>query len=279
MSESGQVGQLLAQAREAQKLSLQQVANELKLSVSFVKAIEAEQCSSLPDVAFVRGYVRNYARLLGLPKEQTQQVVAHFETIMAPAKELTQGAPVVAPKTQGPRWWRLLWLLAVVLIVVQVYLMWQNSNTPTSEPKTELPKAETVAPVTKDATIDDSLPVLPSEAEEAEPAAEPLQEQAPVNSAEETESTAADNAVDAAPEAGLVLEFADECWVSVADRSGRTLFSGIKQAGEVLTLDGQAPYQFVFGNGAALKSMHIDGEVIALPDRRAGQVWRYSSQS
>lgn len=288
MSESGQVGQLLAQTREAQDLSLQQVANELKLSVSFVKAIEAEQCSSLPDVAFVRGYVRNYARLLGLSKEQTQQVVAHFESIMAPAKEIAPGAPVVAPKTQGPRWWRLLWLIAVVAIIGQTYYMWQNSAAPSGEKEAPLPKAETLAP---EKEMQQEMGPTPEASLEEEPLSESadMAEEAPaiIEATPDPQDIAVDqNDADEAdslieeqnePQAALVLTFADECWLSVTDSTGRALFSGTKQGGEELALEGQAPYRFVFGNGAALESMQIAGEEQALPERRAGQVWRYSS--
>src|SRR5699024_5132830 len=238
MSESGQAGQLLAQTREAQELSLQQVANELKLSVSFVKAIEAEQCSSLPDVAFVRGYVRNYARLLGLSKEQTQQVVAHFETIMAPAKEAAQGVPVVAPKTQGPRWWRLLWLIALVAIIAQTFYMWQNANVPAPQKEASLPKAETVAPqesTQEDRAVDaaaSSAPALPDtpsviDGNAANSNADALDEGADENAAppatselegpatDVQETSDASETVEEAASADLVLTFADECWVSV----------------------------------------------------------------
>ncbi len=307
MSESGQVGQLLAQTREAQNRTLQEVANELKLSVSFVKAIEAEECNRLPDVAFVRGYVRNYARLLGLSKEQTQQVVAHYEAIMKPAQELPQGAPVVAPKTQGPRWWRLVWLVAAVLVIGQVFYMWHNAKTPTSEGADELPQAETLT-TTPSETAKDEVPLI--ELTPAEPAAdapseetltieevpEPIEQEKEMEQAlEDSEALAEEAAIEEAateaeeqaqpsveeattPEANVVLAFNDECWVSVVDATGKTLYSGIQQAGETLALEGQAPYQFVFGNGAALESMQVEGKAISLPERRAGQVWRYHSQ-
>lgn len=289
MTETGQAGQLLAQAREAQKRSLQEVANELKLSVSFVKAIEAEQCSSLPDVAFVRGYVRNYARLLGLSKEETQQVVAHFESIMAPAKDIASGTPVVAPKTQGPRWWRLLWLIAIVAIIGQVLYMWQHSEAPAGSSEAALPKAETVPPQEKRASATESRQEREEDGHSTVVDDEELSLEISEDIAQPDDTDTADIAeVDIASEqaepvieetpAALVLAFADECWVSVTDNTGRTLFSGIKQGGEELILEGEAPYRFVFGNGAALESMRIDGEKVTLPERRAGQVWRYASR-
>lgn len=289
MSESGQAqaGQLLAQAREEQKLSLQQVANELKLSVSFVKAIEAEQCSSLPDVAFVRGYVRNYARLLGLSKEQTQQVVARFESIMAPTKDNASGVPLLAPKTKSPRWWRLLWLIAAVAVVSQVFFMWQSSTRSSSE-QVHLPEAETLAPmervqetvrdveagdvVEEDDVVDQEEPLIKIDEATAEDASL-------ITQPEEALEAALEEVASEAVAANLVLTFTNECWVSVVDSRDRTLFSGIKQAGESLLLEGQAPYRFTFGDGAALQRMQINGKEVTLPVRRAGQVWRYTSEN
>lgn len=290
MSESGQAqaGQLLAQAREEQKLSLQQVANELKLSVSFVKAIEAEQCSSLPDVAFVRGYVRNYARLLGLSKEQTQQVVARFESIMTPTKDNAQGVPLLAPTTKSPRWWRWLWLVAAVAVVSQVFFMWQNSTRSASE-QGHLPHAETVVPVqraqesAREAEVsdiverDDVVDQEPLGGETDEATNEDI---LPIVKPEEELSVALEEEVESpVAAANIALDFSNECWVNVVDSRGRTLFSGIKQAGESLLLEGQAPYRFTFGDGAALQRMQINGKEVSLPARRAGQVWRYTSEN
>src|SRR5258706_9374755 len=62
-------GTLLA-AREAQSLSVADVARQLKLSVHQVEALEAGEYHRLPGPVFVRGFIRNYARLLKVDPEQ-----------------------------------------------------------------------------------------------------------------------------------------------------------------------------------------------------------------
>ncbi|MXW51690.1 MAG: helix-turn-helix domain-containing protein [Gammaproteobacteria bacterium] len=63
-------GAALQAAREAQQLSVPQVADQLKLSSAVVTALEANDWDRLPAQVFVRGYVRAYARLMGLDDEE-----------------------------------------------------------------------------------------------------------------------------------------------------------------------------------------------------------------
>jgi cytoskeleton protein RodZ len=62
-------GARLRGAREAAGLSLDQVAQQLKLAPRQVKALEDENFAELPGRTFSRGFVRNYARLLNLDPE------------------------------------------------------------------------------------------------------------------------------------------------------------------------------------------------------------------
>jgi cytoskeleton protein RodZ len=59
-------GRRLRIARQAKGLSQNDVASHLHLSVAIVQALEQDEHDRLPGAVFVRGYLRNYARLLGL---------------------------------------------------------------------------------------------------------------------------------------------------------------------------------------------------------------------
>lgn len=65
----GYTGALLARAREARGMSLQDVADATRISVRYLEAIEADRFADLPSATFVKGYVRELARLLGLDPE------------------------------------------------------------------------------------------------------------------------------------------------------------------------------------------------------------------
>lgn len=64
------IGKLLASAREVKGLSTGDVADKLKLTSRQIEALEAEEFDKLPAAVFVRGFIRNYARLVGLDAER-----------------------------------------------------------------------------------------------------------------------------------------------------------------------------------------------------------------
>lgn len=62
----GYTGALLRAVREARGLTLQEVADTTRISVRYLESIEADRFGELPSATFVRGYVREMARLLRL---------------------------------------------------------------------------------------------------------------------------------------------------------------------------------------------------------------------
>ena len=58
------VGQTLRAAREEMGLSVNDVANRIKFAPKQIESLEADDYTKLPEAAFVRGFVRSYARLL-----------------------------------------------------------------------------------------------------------------------------------------------------------------------------------------------------------------------
>lgn len=67
----GYTGALLRAVREARGLPLQEVSDTTRISVRYLEAIESDQFDALPSATFVRGYVREMARLLALDEEAT----------------------------------------------------------------------------------------------------------------------------------------------------------------------------------------------------------------
>src|SRR5690606_31182953 len=79
-SETGQgrhnPGETLRQAREARDWSQAEVAMQLNLTTQRLQQLEAGQFDKLPGHTFARGYLRAYAKLLGL---EQGQIVADFD--------------------------------------------------------------------------------------------------------------------------------------------------------------------------------------------------------
>lgn len=66
-------GRALAQARESRKLEVGYVAAELRLPPQVIEALERDDYEKLPGAVFVAGYIRSYARLVGLDPEPLNQ--------------------------------------------------------------------------------------------------------------------------------------------------------------------------------------------------------------
>ena len=113
-------GAMLAAARARAGLSIDAVAQQLKLGVRQVQAIEEDNFAALPGRTFVRGFVRNYARLLKLDGDA---VLAALPGSSAPALEapsLHETAPSIGelPTTGGnrPGWTR--WAIPLTLLAI-----------------------------------------------------------------------------------------------------------------------------------------------------------------
>ena len=81
-------GMLLRDAREAAGLTMDAVAQALKLAPRQVRAIEEDEYALLPGRTFVRGFVRNYARLLNLDADAIVATLPRGEAT-SPLERLT----------------------------------------------------------------------------------------------------------------------------------------------------------------------------------------------
>ena len=72
----GELGQLLRQTREEKGISLDQVAEDTRIRVSYLEALEQEDYDGLPTPGHVHGFLRNYALYLGLDLDEVQELHA-----------------------------------------------------------------------------------------------------------------------------------------------------------------------------------------------------------
>ncbi len=93
-SRSESVGAELRRVREERNITVFQACNDLRLKEGVVRAIESGQHSSLPDIPFAIGYVRTYARYLGLdPREACDR----FKSEIADLAKAKSSAVLIAP--------------------------------------------------------------------------------------------------------------------------------------------------------------------------------------
>jgi cytoskeleton protein RodZ len=65
-----QMGERFREAREARGISITEASTATRILPRYLQAIEAGDVASLPGDVYARGFVRNYAQLLGLPAEE-----------------------------------------------------------------------------------------------------------------------------------------------------------------------------------------------------------------
>ncbi|GAA5125632.1 RodZ domain-containing protein [Alloalcanivorax gelatiniphagus] len=294
-------GERLRRAREEQGLSQEEVSKQLRLSLSYLKALEDDDYSRLPEPTFIKGYLRNYARLMGLP---TEELARRFQQEMDSQRdaehEREQQAAEHAPRRHE---WRvpLVVILVVVLAVAVGWWLWPRGEVapaPVDSPSDLSPRSEQLG----DPAPDNPDPALPDDTEPMAPADESM---APSADEGAGPASGADNP--AAPEAGqpagaprtpardggesavadaagntpaatendsLSLSFSRLCWVRVVDATGATLSQGQRNAGDRLDLQGQAPFRLTVGDAAAVSSVSLNGEAVSLPSQRSGDVVR-----
>lgn len=66
----GSFGERLQREREMRSITLDEIANSTKIGTRLLRALEAEEFDKLPGGIFNKGFVRAYARFLGLDEEQ-----------------------------------------------------------------------------------------------------------------------------------------------------------------------------------------------------------------
>lgn len=257
---------LLRQAREARGLSLGQVSAHLKLTVRQIEAIECGDLSILPGQTFARGFVRNYARFLGLDPSLFLSEQAPERAVLNEVSERVIGAGLGQMPAQGGRRFSALpalFLVALLLIVLgsgwhygwfearEDRLLLESASEPAamSEPQAvtshaaPIPVAEASqaisAPIDSQSVPASALaPLAAQSAAAVAPVAAPAAAPAPVAQASAQG--------DGLPR--LVFGFDGDSWVEVRDATGKTVFSRLNTSGTTQEVQGTPPFEMVIGN-------------------------------
>ena len=261
------VGQVLREAREAQNMTLEEVAMRLRLMHRQVEAMETDDFGSLGQPVFARGFVRNYARLMGL---QPETLLARMEGAPAELTPITHAEPLMPSSWLTSPWLILLMLgmLVVVAVPVSLYL-WLNSDA--GEPQHAAPPRVESRPAPA------ATPVEPIPADvPAEIPAEPVVPAAPeVGTDAAGEAGAPLAQVSPATRSLVHLEFGEESWAEIKDASGRVLHRQLNPAGSSADIRGQPPFDVLIGN-ATQAHMTYNGRPIDLKPFIAVTVARFT---
>lgn len=129
------VGKTLRAAREKMDLSVNDVANRIKFAPRQIESLEADDYDRLPEAAFVRGFVRSYARLLELDPARLLSVLPSTHVKTSSTQEV-KSVEIPMPSELSGRRYNIM-LLAVGLVIalsVAIFERVQNRAPEVSEP-------------------------------------------------------------------------------------------------------------------------------------------------
>lgn len=263
-------GVVLAAARRAQGLEIADVARQLKLSTGQIEALESGNFDRLPGPVFVRGFVRNYARLLKLDPDEVWGAMESAIPAHSPRGELppSQDIPLPSgqPRRNWPRYAAAVLLLLVALTAYELYLddgvSVERQPVRAGAVPAAVPTVASVAPIQAASPAPAETDAATSVQIAAMPAAEhQAGATASTTAPAEPAASGGPGRPAAAGEHELRLVFGKESWVEIRDRSGRAILSRINKPGTEQRISGLPPFSLVIGNADGVKLIHNDNPV------------------
>lgn len=264
-------------------LSVVDVAQRIKFAPRQIEALEADDFAHLPEITFVRGFVRSYAKLLQI---DAVPLLEALPGTPAPSPQLAARVldEVPFPSTSEMRKPNLVWLGAAtfVIIVAVIFFSWSHGSKPsapalskphraaqaiaqfdTQQPTSAVPVVATAEPVAISNLRDEDQPAQQA-SRQAQHASE-LEQQDATHVVPESAVLAA---VPKRP--GIIrMEFDEESWVEIKDKDDRVLVSRIYPPGSEESLGGRAPFTFAIGRSSVVRLYYKGKAVDLVPHTKA----------
>lgn len=282
------VGEQLRAAREARGMSLDDVSQVLKLGVRQVEALENGDWRGLPGNTFIRGFVRNYARLVQV---DGAALMAQLDTLLEPAKtslELPAATPAAMPVASGHGRSRdfavAMFGVGLVLVALAIYFFMPGGMADLQAAFRSLGAMGRSAAEAPATAVAQPEPVMPPGATtqqvlnpQALPAAEPAPQAGtpPAETANASSAGPVPEAAQAMPGAvpTLRLMFDKESWVEVRDRNSKVVFSQKGAPGGDFSVNGDGPLTVVVGYAPGVR-LQLRGQPVDLAPYARGDVAR-----
>jgi cytoskeleton protein RodZ len=252
------VGAILAKARGTRGFTVADVARHLKITTEQVEALEAGAYDQLPGRVFARGFLRNYAKLVGI---DPQPLLRSIDGEMSGPDLVELRTPSEVVMQENRARWPLYSALAafVVVALLAVYEFGFNDDRTAPSP------AAVPDPATES-------PGSPRNAEQHEKAVDPAAPSAP--SASETvlarKASPDSREIQAAasstvPERQLHMRFDQDSWVEIRDGNNKVIFSKLSRAGRQERVTGTPPFEVTVGNARGVRLKYEDTPIDLAP--------------
>lgn len=291
-------GSMLCEARKALSLSQEHIANKLNFKISLVKDIELDQFDPSMPVTFNRGYLANYAKLVGV---DVDDVLAAYDALDAASIQRSEMLSFSKQTSKQAEHSRVMWLsyLIVAVLVGLTFLWWLQESKQEDSQLIVPPSSENALQSDSNNSSELTSKALDKNALESVSQSAPAEvqdmnstvsvnvdvqsqeqpsENDVVNISDELNSslTLRDVVEPAKPVLSTaVFTFKGDCWVNISDATGERVAWGVKTAGYVMTIEGVAPLQVTVGK-PELTSITFDGETVDMSDYSLGNIAKFS---
>ncbi|CAG0932660.1 MAG: Cytoskeleton protein RodZ [Rhodocyclaceae bacterium] len=250
-------GAVLRMAREARGMAITEAAAALKMSPRQIEAIEAEDFSRLPGATFVRGFIRNYARLLKIDAAPVLGALPEQAAPLLAELNMPKEAGVKMPSGNARQGRGILGATMLALIVLGMALALYFDAIDLTALQASRQGSGQAVPARQEA------PQVAQPQPQALPAGDPPAAEAAATPSEKP----AESSVDTGGQQ-LIFSFDGSAWVEVKDASGRTVFSQMNARGTTQVVGGRPPFQLVVGNASQVRLQYKDQPVDLRPHTR-----------
>lgn len=120
------IGVQFQEERKSKNLSLEEVSRATKIREEFLSAIERGDYKKLPSAAYAHGFVRNYAKFLGLPVEKSLAIFRREfdekKSIEVLPRSLTNSGDFSLPRFKIGK---SAFLIGIVFVIIGAFLFFQ----------------------------------------------------------------------------------------------------------------------------------------------------------
>jgi cytoskeleton protein RodZ len=246
-------GAVLAAARVAQNLTIADVARQLKLSANQVTSLEAGEFERLPGPVFVRGFVRNYARLLKVDPDRVLDMLSDAPG-QEPKNDMPTARGVPFPTASVRRWPRYAGLVLVVGVagLAAYEFHWSDQLTVERLPPAAITAPQEVKPAVPPAAVAGAVSKPLQSSMDEKPSTG--QTEGALQQAEPDTAVATQAPVRIATgESELRFVLERDSWIQVRDATGKTLLTRLIQGGSEERVNGKPPFAVVVGRADAVQ--------------------------
>ncbi|KFN44435.1 helix-turn-helix domain-containing protein [Arenimonas oryziterrae] len=271
------IGSRFRHAREKLRWSKESVAQQLKLPISIIDAIEREDWQRLGAAIYVRSYVGSYAKILGLPAETADEVL-RVQPMSAPPL-VHSSSSLRTSRTFDHGLLKLGSLVMTGVIVGSIVMVVMYFQKPAAV--AEVLPLDPPTATTSGATAGTQVLSLPAQATVAPSATAPAAPTVAAPAANTPPTVMASLAPALSAPVGsneLVLDFQAESWVDVVAMNGEHVERGLVPAGTQRRYAAGQVSRITLGNADAVQVSQA-GQKIDLAPYREANVARFTVSS